>query len=113
MAAPVIVRVRSDPGGVDEYGDPVADSESRTTIDGAFVAPRNDPGQGSEITNRGRAGVIVGLMLFAPYDTDLTYTDQIEVDGVLYDIEGEPGRWRNPYSGWEAGLQAALVRASG
>ena len=52
-------------------------------------------------------------MLFAPYDTDLTYTDQIEVDGVLYDIEGEPGRWRNPYSGWEAGLQAALVRASG
>ena len=109
MAAPVIVRVRSAPGGVDEYGDPVAGTESRTTLEGAFVAPR----ESGEIQNRGRAGVIVGLTLFAPYDTDLAYSDQIEVDGVLYDIEGEPGRWRNPYSGWEAGMQVALVRTAG
>lgn len=113
MAAPVIVRVRSSPGGVDEYGDPVAGSEDRITLTDAYVAPRNDPGQGSEIQLRGRAGVIVGLMLFAPYDTDLVYTDRIEVDGVLYEIEGEPGRWRNPFSGWEAGMQAALRRAAG
>lgn len=105
----MIVRVRSAPGGVDEYGDPVAGTESRTTLEGAFVAPR----ESTEIVNRGRAGVIVGLTLFAPYDTDLVYTDRVEVDGVLYDIEGEPGRWRNPFTDWEAGIQAALVRASG
>ena len=109
MSAPVIVRVRSAPGGVDEYGDPISGTDSRTTLTGAFVAPR----ESSEITNRGRAGVIVGLTLFAPYDTDLTYTDQIEVDGDLYDIEGEPGRWRNPFTDWEAGMQVALVRAAG
>lgn len=109
----MIVRVRSTPGGVDEYGDPVPGVESRTTLTGAFVAPRTDPGQDSEITNRGRAGVIVGLMLFAPYETDLVYTDRIEVDGVLYEIDGEPGKWRNPFSGWEAGIQAALRRAAG
>lgn len=105
----MVVRVRSAPGGTDEYGDPVASTTSRTTLAEAFVAPRET----SEIVNRGRAGVIVGLTLFAPYDTDLVYTDQIEVDGVLYDIEGEPGRWRNPHTDWEAGIQAALVRASG
>lgn len=104
-----IVRVRGNPGGVDKYGDPVAGTEDRTTLTGAFTAPR----ESSEITNRGRAGVIVGLTLFAPYDTDLAFTDQIEVDGTLYDIEGEPGRWRNPFSGREAGLQVALVRSSG
>lgn len=109
MAAPVIVRIRGNPGGEDEYGDPVTGTEDRTTLAGAFVAPRET----SEIDNRGRAGVIVGLTLFAPYETDLRYDDRIEVDGVLYDIEGEPGRWRNPFTDWEAGIQAALVRSSG
>lgn len=104
-----IVRVRSVPGGVDEYGDPIPGTENRTTLDGAFVAPRET----TEIVNRGRAGVIVGLTLFAPYDADLTYSDQVEVDGTLYDIEGEPGRWRNPFTNWEAGIQAALVRSAG
>jgi hypothetical protein len=109
LSAPVIVRVRGNPGGVDEYGDPVSGTEDRTTLTGAFVAPR----EASEITNRGRAGVIVGLTLFAPHDTDLVFTDRIEVDGVPYDIEGEPGRWRNPFTDWEAGLQVALRRTSG
>ena len=109
MAAPVIVRVRNAPGGVDEYGDPVAGTTDRTTLEGAFVAPR----ESTEIVNRGRAGVIVGLTLFAPYDTDLVFTDQIEVDGTLYDIDGEPGKWRNPFTDWEAGLQVALTRAAG
>jgi hypothetical protein len=109
VAAPVIQRVRGNPGGVDEYGDPVAGTVVKTTLAGAFVAPRET----TEITNRGRAGVIVGLTLFAPYDTDLAFTDRIEVDGVSYDIEGEPGRWRNPFTEWEAGMQVALVRSSG
>jgi hypothetical protein len=109
VAAPVIVRVRSTPGGVDEYGDPVAGTTTETTLAGAYVAPR----ESDEITNRGRAGVIVGLTLFAPYDTDLRHNDRIKVDGVLYDIEGEPGRWRNPFTDWEAGIQAALRRTAG
>jgi hypothetical protein len=109
MAAPVIVRVRGNPGGVDEYGDPVSGTEDRVTLIDAFTAPR----ESGDLSARGRQGVIVGQMLFAPYDTDIRYTDQIEVDGVLYDIDGEPGRWRNPFSGWEAGIQVALVRASG
>lgn len=109
MPAPVIVRVRGNPGGVDEYGDPVTGTEDRTPMPQAFVAPRET----TEIVNRGRAGVIVGLTLFDPGNTDLTYTDRIEVDGTLYDIEGEPGKWRNPFTDWEAGTQAALVRSAG
>lgn len=107
--APIIVRVRGNPGGVDEYGDPIVGTDDRTILIDAFVAPR----ESGDISNRGRQGVIVGLTLFAPYETDVRYTDQIEVDGVLYDVDGEPGKWRNPFSGWEAGIQVALVRASG
>lgn len=104
-----IKRVRHSPGGVDQYGDPVAGTTTLTTITGAFVAPRTT----EDIDDRGRTGVIVGLTLFAPYDTDLTYADQIDVDGVVYDIEGEPGRWRNPFTDWKAGIQVALSRAQG
>lgn len=104
-----IVRVRNTPGGVDQYGDPIPGTVTRTAIPDAFTAPR----ESDEIQNRGRAGVIVGLTLFAPYGTDLVYTDQVEVDGVLYDIEGEPGRWRHPQTHWEAGTQVALTRAQG
>lgn len=102
-----IVRVR--PQGEDQYGDPIEGESARTTIEGAYVAPR----ESSEPSERGRVGVIVGLTLFAPYDTDLLHTDQIEVDGTLYEIEGEPGQWRNPFTDWEAGLTVALRRATG
>lgn len=105
----MIVRVRNSPGGQDVYGDPIAGTTLRTTIADAFTAPR----ESAEIDGRGRAGVIVGLTLFAPYGTDLRYDDQIEVDGVLYDIEGEPGHWRHPTTTWEAGTQVALTRAQG
>lgn len=104
-----IVRVRATPGGVDAYGDPIPGTEDRTDIPDAFTAPR----ESSELTDRGRVGVIVGLTLFAPYSFDLTYDDRVEVDGVLYEIEGEPGRWRNPFTGWTPGLTVALSRVEG
>src|SRR5690606_30208796 len=110
MAAPLIVRVRRTPGGVDEYGDPIPSSVTRTPLPTAFVAPRLS----DEITNRGRAGVVVGLTLYdTNYKLDLRHTDQVEVDGELYEVDGEPGRWRNPMTGREAGIQVALRRAQG
>jgi hypothetical protein len=104
-----VIRVRSAPGGFDVYGDPVASAEARTTLEGCAVAPRSS----DEHSDRGRQGVIVGLMLYAPYGTDLLFTDQIEVDGVLYNIDGEVGSWKNPLSTWEAGVEVALSRAAG
>lgn len=104
-----IVRVRTAAGTADRYGDTLAGTVTRTTIDNAAVSPRTS----EDIDGRGRAGVIVGLNLYAPHGTDLVFTDQVEVDGVLYDIEGEPGSWKSPLSSWEAGVEVALRRAAG
>lgn len=109
MTAPVIVRVRSTPGGTNQYGDPIASTVARTTIEGAFVAPR----ESSDIDGGGRTGVLIGLTLFAPYGSDLRDTDDIEVDGVLFTIEGDVGQWRNPFTSWEAGASVALKRVEG
>lgn len=105
-----IVRVRRTPGGVDRLGNLITSTTSRTAFpDRSFVAPRESP----EITDRGRFGVIVGLTLYFPLGFDLTYEDAVEVDGVLFEVDGEVGRWMSPFTGWAAGSTAALTRAVG
>ncbi len=110
-----IKRLRSVPGGYDENGDPVAGTTSSVTYDGVAVAPRvGGPGTSStEIIGRGRAGVIEGFTVYGPIDMDIAHTDQIEWRGQVYDVEGEPGRWANPYSGRQAGMEVAIRRAEG
>lgn len=102
-----VVRVR--PPGYTDAGDPIEAAPTRVPLCEAFTAPRTS----SDITDRGRAGVIVGLTLFGKYGTDLKHTDQVEVDGVLYDVDGEPGQWKNPLTGTKAGFEVALTRAAG
>lgn len=102
-----VVRVRS--GGFDDNGDPIEGPPRRLEICDAKVAPRSS----SDVNDRGRAGVIVGLSLFARYGTDIVHGDVIEVDGVPYNVEGETGQWKNPFTGWNAGSEIALTRARG
>lgn len=102
-----ISRVRLDPGGTDQYGDPTAGTETATAIPDAFVAPR----MSNDIEGRAHTGVIVGLTLYAPYSFDIAADDLVDVDGVRYRIDGEVGKWRSPFTGWEAGQTVDLVRA--
>lgn len=102
-----VVRVRES--GTDEYGDPIEGTPTRLTIRGCIRAPRTT----SEIEDRGRQGVIVGETLYAPPRADILATDQIEIDGVLFNIEGQPGVWQNPFTGWKPGLEVALTRGEG
>jgi hypothetical protein len=102
-----VVRVR--PLGYDDNGDPIAGEPNRLAIDGCAVAPRST----SDITDRGRHGVIVGLSLFTPYGADIVHSDLLEVDGVTYEVDGEAGPWKSPFTQWEAGMEIALKRAAG
>lgn len=101
-----VVRVRGL--STDEYGDPTG-TETRTTIEGCAFAPRTS----GDVADRGRDGVIVGLTLYAPFGTDLLHTDKVEIDGVLYEADGEAGSWKHPITRWEAGIELALKRAAG
>lgn len=114
MSNATVVRVRSTTTGTDSLGDPIT-TEARVTLADCIVAPRSGfAGSSSgDITERARQGVIVGLSLYAPFDADVVHTDQLEVDGVLYEVDGEAGRWKQPWSGWEAGCEIALKRAAG
>lgn len=96
------------PGGTDRNGDPLPTATH--DIEGCGWAPRTS----SESNDRGNA-VIVGLTLFAPYGADITASDSLLLpdDDTPWYVEGEPGNWRSPFTGWQPGLEVALTRQKG
>lgn len=95
------------PGKRDKYGDETPGTEH--AIDGCAVYPRTS----GESTDQ-RDTVVIGLTLLAPYGVDLKATDKVRLpDGTTYQVDGEPGPWSSPLTGWQPGVQAALERVTG
>lgn len=94
---------------VDAHGDRPGTEPTRTTLEGAFTAPRGS----SDVIERGRDGVVISLDLFTPYGTEIGPADAIEVDGDEYQIVGGIHAWKHPFTGWEAGQTCALERGQG
>lgn len=121
----IITVLRDTPGGVDEWGDSVVASTSRTDIADCAIAPRYS----TEPTAVGRNGVIIGLTIFAPYGSDILFTDCIEINGggtvtetglpvtpstaTIYTIEGDPSDWANPFTGATPGMEISVKKATG
>lgn len=102
-----VICKRTTPTGTDPVtGDRRTGTTTDTTIDGCLVAPRYS----DEPRTQGRNGVIVGQTLYAPPGADLQRHDKIDIDGTIYDIEGEPGIWTGSRVG---GVEAALRRTAG
>lgn len=94
----------------DAYGDlQPTGTPTRTDITGCAIAPRSS----SDVTEPARQGVLIGLTVYAPIGADIQPTDQIEVDGDLFDIDGDIGKWRSPFSTIVDGIEVALRRAIG
>lgn len=90
FAQETVVLVRAVPGGTDPYGDPIPSTTTRLDIKRCLVVPN----QSVEPTDRGRSGVVTGWTVYAPTGTDARFTDQVEVRGVLCEVDGEVGDWR-------------------
>lgn len=102
-----VVRVRG--AGYDDAGDPIEGTPARRPLPEAFWAPAET----GDINDRGRAGDTEARTLYDPANTQLLSTDQVEIDGVLFDVNGVAGRWVHPWSDWTPGTVTALVRAAG
>lgn len=92
----------------DRFGDVTRVDERQ--IDGVAVAPRVSNEGGGDLRT---AIVTTGLTMFAPPGHGLTAHHSVEIDGVIYKVQGTPGRWTSPLSGWEAGDQVELDRTEG
>lgn len=104
-----IVIVRPTAGGLDRNNDPIPGVPTRIALPGAGCAPRSS----TDMRDGGRDGAITGLTVYAPAGVDVRATDSVEVDGDLYEIDGVPGHWTSPLTGWAAGVEIPLRKATG
>lgn len=53
--------------------------------------------------------------LMVPYGADVVAGDVVSLPGdqARYQVHGRPARWRNPFTGWEAGTVARLKAVTG
>jgi hypothetical protein len=88
----------------DRHGDRTR--EPVGTIDGCGLAPES-----STEDNDKRAQTVMTTALYVP-PTTVTVDSQseIEVDGHLWQITGDPQWWRNPFTGWSPGGVLHLQR---
>lgn len=94
---------------LDEYGDPVSGEFALVDTLEALYAPSNP----AENVDVGRNQVITGGVVYVKTTVrpDIRSTDQVEVEGVRLDINGEIGHWDGP-SGYK-GCQFAVKAEAG
>lgn len=107
-AGETVTLVRHGSPTEDDYGNDVPGTATETDIPGSVVAPRTS---GEDV--QGRDQVVVGLNVWVPAGTDVRPTDQFRVRGVLYEVDGEAGAWRSPFTAIASPIQVALSRVAG
>jgi hypothetical protein len=71
------------------------------------VAPR----YATESTDPRVPAVIVGLTVMGPTRA-LDSDDTLVIGGVTYQVDGLPGVWESPFTGWAPGMEVPVKRAS-
>lgn len=73
----------------DRLSTPAGGTPPEHDIEGCAVLPRTSH-------EEGKGWVIVeGRMVIAPFGSDVVGTDQVKVDGLTWDVDGEPGDYEN------------------
>lgn len=71
------------------------------------VAPR----YAQESTDPRVPPVIVGKTVYGPPVT-IGADDTLVIGGVTYEVDGLPGEWVNPFTGWAPGIEVPVKRAA-
>lgn len=70
------------------------------------VAPRF----ATEQTDPHAPSVIVGLTVYGPA-TAIGSDDRLIIRGLTYEVDGLPGEWQSPFTGWAPGIEVPVKRA--
>ena len=89
----------------DQYGDTTETKANPVDVSGAAFAPRAS----TERTDPRAPAVLSGGSLYLTVDS-ISPLDQFLVNGELYEVEGEPGRWVSPFDGRDFGYEVAIRR---
>jgi hypothetical protein len=90
----------------DAYGNDVY-VDSPSTVVGAFA-----PGTTFERLGTGDT-ITTQPSLYLPSGTAVEGIDWVSVRGKKYEVDGDPGDWRSPFTGWHAGIVVPLKAVTG
>lgn len=102
----VYVTLKSVTTAEDQYGN---SSTTETTRRWGPVA--RAPRFADEQTGTRTVPVIVGEVLYGPkvaIDSD----DLIVIGDETFAVDGLPGEWKNPFTGWDPGIEVPIKRAA-
>lgn len=81
---------------------------------GVAVSPCGfDPGTSVESAVPYRTTVNTQPTVYMPAGTSVKATDRVIVRGVTFDVDGDPGVYVNPFTGWAPGVEVKLTRSEG
>ncbi|HWI69077.1 MAG TPA: hypothetical protein VNS88_11970 [Nitrospiraceae bacterium] len=82
--------------GRDEYNN---DTYTFTEVKvGPCSVQQTDSREATNFTDQ----VATGVLVFMPYGTDVEFLDAMIIDGIEYEIVGDPEGWVSPFSGHTA-----------
>ena len=82
---------------------------TRTTLAGCAVAPTSS----EEAPNVDYDRLVSKRTVYAPYGVDIRPDDRLELpvpDGGIWQVDGYPSHWRNPYTGDKFGCIVVVTR---
>lgn len=80
------------------------------TLPNCYVAPTGSTAP----TDPARQAVVTSMSLYGPYNMDVRPGDRIQDPaGLLWAVDTDPARHRNPFTGWEAGADVPVSRVKG
>lgn len=105
------VSVLPNAAAVDKYGDTDDAAPTPASWGPVAVAPRTS----AERADSRSPAVVTGLTIYGPTRT-FGAKDQITIATGQYagtwQVEGIPGDWQSPFTGWAPGVEVAVTRAS-
>ena len=108
----VVLRSRSS-ATRDKYGNKVLDTSVETTFTNVPVWPTDGNGNSSNEQTYQHQLVTSGLSALLPTGTEVLPTDQMVIDGKLYEVAGQPAIFKSPFTGNSPGVLIQLSRVSG
>lgn len=75
------------------------------TIPGCLEYPAGSTeNQGGAVTDE--------RVVLAPSGSDIRASDRVKMNGLIYQVQGVPKDWEDPFTTWAPGMQVSLVRVT-
>lgn len=105
----VTVITRTKTGGLDAKGNDVYE-DTPVDVSGAVVWPR---GSTEQIQRQDQVSTGLTVLLPASSPVKPTAISRMIVRGDTYEVDGNPGDWRSPFTSRRPGFEVQLTRVTG